>query len=342
MANQLAINQSNRAPTKPGRSAPYRVGSQVSSSTKPTLSSSRVFSSIDEAARNRGSRYRGKDGKIYELEWKPVKDVKSTWQLAQRTEVASGRSQVNSTNSGKRARSSAAYQQPPLGQKPSITDVAAAKVNRIKHRGQQFHHMMDLSAYKHIFAGLDPRGIRQLTSLLNKSGFFPGDDRRNYIGLIGNGLSIAGRYINGIRNSEHQGQIHPRLDAHRRANPVPSIEQLRGLTPAARAEALLPGLQKERAILQQVIRDRRRSSLQSSPQTNRQVVRAKPPTASYGGRDNNAGILFENGSLRFDPLYNPLSPLNKDAGWNGAMERQTNENVQDLPGYSPLQPKLAD
>lgn len=304
MPSQLSIKQNvnNRAPTKPSRTVPYSVGSQVKQVTKPTASSSKVFSSIDEAARNRGARYRGKDGKIYELEWKPVKGVKDTWQLSQRTEIAAGRAQASATNSGKRARSSAAYQQPPVGQKPQVADMAAAKINRIKHKGQQFHHMMDLSAYKHIFAGLDPKGIKQLTALLNKNGFFPGDDRRNYIGLVGNGLSIAGRYINGIRNSEHQGDIHPRLDAHRRANPVPSIDQLIGLTPSARAAALLPGLEKERSVLQQVIADRRRGGLQSSPSANKPAPAPRPSAPSYGGRTNNAGLQYKDGSISVDPL----------------------------------------
>jgi hypothetical protein len=39
---------------------------------------------------------------------------------------------------------------------------------------------------------------------------------------------------------------------------------------------------------------------------------------------------------------NPLSPLNRGSAASGAIERSTNDAIQDAPGWSPFWLKLAD
>ena len=48
------------------------------------------------------------------------------------------------------------------------------------------------------------------------------------------------------------------------------------------------------------------------------------------------------GRRRLTIGQNPLSPLNRGSALTGAIERQTNEAMQDIPGYSPFWLKLAD
>lgn len=230
----------------------YRPGSQTNSDIK--LSASKVYSSFDEAVRNGSTRYK-EDGVIYVISKKKIKD--GLWSLNSQTEAAHGRKIREGTNSGRRQRSSATYNQPPAGQrKPVVSSRADQKISRINHRSQQFHHIMDLDGYKHIYAGLDPKGIQELNRRLNAKGFFPGDDPRNYIGLVGS---------NHGSGSEHQGQVHPLTNRYRQSNPIPDINRLRGLNSAQRAELLIPHLQAERGILQQVVRDNRRTGLASQP-----------------------------------------------------------------------------
>lgn len=302
------------------RPIPYKSGSQVNSNLK--LTSSKPYKSFDEAVRN-GSYVYKQNGQTYII--KKVKEG-NVWSLRSQTEAAHGRAIRQNTNSGRRQRSSAAYNTPPAGSiKPVVNSTADQKISRINRRNQQFHHIMDLDGYKHIFAGLDPKGIQQLKKLLNAKGFFPGDDRRNYIGLVGSNVR---------KGSEHQGQVHPLTYRYRKDNPIPTVEQLRGLNPIQRLQTLLPQLQAERAILQQVVKDNRRNSLSTTnvDARTRQLMRN-----GYGLEEGTVPKWASRNQMNAQPLNNPLFNAA-----NGGIESQTNDYVQELPTSSPFLLKLAN
>lgn len=234
------------------RAIPYTNGSQTNSPIR--LTSWKPYNSFDSAVRN-GSRVYTENGTTYIISQEKVSN--GVWKFTQKTEAQHGKNIIQNTNSGRRQRSSASYNPPPITErKPPITNKEALKVSRINRKGQQFHHIMDLDGYKHIYAGLDPRGRQQLNALLNRNGFYPGDDRRNYIGLVGSNVR---------KGSEHQGLVHPRTYAFRKTNPIPTVAQLAGLNPQQRLEVLLPNLQQERGILQQVVKEERRPNSNARP-----------------------------------------------------------------------------
>ncbi|MEY4418009.1 MAG: hypothetical protein RIQ88_447 [Actinomycetota bacterium] len=238
------------------RAVPYTNGSQTNSPIP--LTSWKPYNSFDSAVRN-GSRVYTKNGTTYIISQTKVSN--GVWKFTQKTEAQHGKQIIQNTNSGRRQRSSASYNPPPITErKPLITNREAIKVSRINRKGQQFHHIMDLDGYKHIYAGLDPRGRQQLNALLNKNGFYPGDDRRNYIGLVGSNVR---------KGSEHQGLVHPRTYAFRKTNPIPTAAQLAGLNPQQRLKVLLPHLQQERSILQQVVKEERRPNSNARPKPQR-------------------------------------------------------------------------
>ena len=46
--------------------------------------------------------------------------------------------------------------------------------------------MMDLDSYAPFFQGVSDENKAMMIGMLNQKGFYPGDDRRNYVGLGGN------------------------------------------------------------------------------------------------------------------------------------------------------------
>jgi len=272
----------------------YNKGSQISASNASQITGTKIYNSLTEAIHNGSTRYRDKDGRVKIIEFKNNSDLKGS----------SGQGQVKSievkdqSKAGK-SRIDASYRRPSRNYSATVVgnvpgEYEYSKVGEIARKGQEYHHMMDLDSYKDFFEGLDPTQKEQLRQQLGKKGFFPGDDRRNYVGLVGNKMMIRGQN-NIILGSEHQGDIHPRLNKLRKEYPLPSPEELGRMSVEQRYEAMMPHLTRDRAQLQEVIRTRRRpkskigvpraaanvADIQIKPSMARKVGKFAGPAAKY-------------------------------------------------------------
>ena len=96
--------------------------------------------------------------------------------------------------------------------------------------------MMDLDSYAPFFQGVSDQSKAMMIGMLNQKGFYPGDDRRNYVGLGGNQWYKPGKGngVKGISESEHQGRMHPLLSQNRREFPMPNADQISVMSPEQR------------------------------------------------------------------------------------------------------------
>ena len=239
----------------------YTVGSNLTIKESKRITGTKVYGSLQEAIENGSTRFKNSQGSFVIT----FPKVKGDLRKIQVTSAQSaGLKQIKGTNSRPTRRRASHL----AGTKPKSLE--GKKVERIAAKGQQFHHMMDLDSYKDFFAGLQEGQKQTLIKALNSKGFFPGDDRRNYIGLGGNMLMIRGGKVT-VTGSEHQGDIHPRLSRNRKENPLPNPQDLSRMTLTERYNAILPHLERDRASLQEVIRSRRGRGLQKPKSIPRSV-----------------------------------------------------------------------
>jgi hypothetical protein len=234
---------------------PETRGRHFYSEVKPNLPASKVARSFEEAVALGSHRVQDPQGNIKYLEVVGVPGVNNTYRLKYTPEEVIGHAQRAGTNSGVRRGKS-------IVSTADNTDmgIGAKKIARISDQGRQFHHIMDLDSYAPYFEGLSPEDKALQIAALNQHGFYPGDDRRNYIGLVGSQtMGNTGRVVY-MDNNEHQSDIHPRLIKLRKAYPINTVEEISTMNPTQRVEAMLPHLLRDRAELHKVL-DRRRPGL---------------------------------------------------------------------------------
>lgn len=229
-----------------------KVGSQYN--WNPTQGwGNRVYGSQEEAIKNRSTRYlqitpnpdntKPPTTEVMVLTPSKVTGVKNTWQLGVKPESQIGKSLRK--HSGNRVE---------YGQVSTLETndevIANKKVGVINRRGQQYHHMLGLARYAPFFSGLSEPMKLALTVMFNQYGFYPGDDRRNYVGLVGSNVAIG---------SEHQGDIHPRIDK----NPI-DYTGVKNMNVWERFTYALPFMMQDRDQLREVIKSRRRSGLKAN------------------------------------------------------------------------------
>lgn len=207
--------------------------------------------SYEDALELNRDRFYNEDGDVMIITPRKVKGVANTYQISLQSERSRGRGMLDSPTS-KRGQYSDLVTDPETDQE--LADLKRGLINR---KGQQFHHMTSLAWYAPYFKGLNEDQKAQLIFNLNRRGFYPGDDRRNYVGLIGGNVAIG---------SEHQGQLHPRIDQLRKQSGInPERDEVFGMTVEQRLNEMLPQLYSDRDVLRSVIMANRRPDLQPGP-----------------------------------------------------------------------------
>ena len=228
-------------------------GRQFYSSKRPVSTKSHVADSFVQALEQDTFRY-NEGGETYLISPQQVPDVENTYRLKVQSETDRGTQILQGSRTGNRKRTSEMST-------PADADLrqSAKKIARINSQYRQFHHMMDLDSYAPFFQGLNDQSKAEMIGMLNSKGFYPCDDRRNYIGLGGNQWAKPGKgnTVGGIKGSEHQGQIHPMLSVNRKEYPLPAIDEIAVMSTTQRFETMLPHLLRDRAALQQVLNTRR-------------------------------------------------------------------------------------
>ena len=225
---------------------------QFYSAKRPVSTKSHIANSFSEALAQDTFRYR--DGaEVYLISPRAVKGVDNTYVLNTQSELQRGHQILKGSRSGDRLETSEVATSPEVN-----LDLSARKIARINSQYRQFHHMMDLDSYAPFFRGLDEAGVLEMTGQLNQQGFYPGDDRRNYVGLSGNVWAKPGRgnVVKKIKNSEHQGEMHPLLIENRKAYPMPTADEIALMSPSQRVEVMLPHLVRDRKTLHTVLNRR--------------------------------------------------------------------------------------
>ncbi len=221
---------------------PRNNQSQFQSSVTPKFSGTGVAGDFVDAITKGVSNYKDTDGEIVHLVPTKVPGVKNTYVFRQMLEKERGRRMRNSTNKGNREETEWVSTQ---GYSPSdIEDKKYALNNR---RNQETHHMMGLDDYANFLdpQSIDENGLNIIMQELAKNGFFPGNDRRNYIGLT---------------RKEHQSDIHKRLNKLRQEYPMPTPYEISNYlqNPHERLAVMLEHLVRDRGQLQAVIANQRR------------------------------------------------------------------------------------
>lgn len=278
------------------RSSPLKgrkIGSQFNIPDGVTLSQylgrrgTKPADSYEEAVELNRDRFYNEDGDVMIITPRKVKGVANTYQVSLQSERSRGRGLKDSPTS-KRGEHSDIVTDPETNQE--LADLKRGLINR---KGQQYHHMMSLAWYSPYFKGLNDDQKAELIFNLNRRGFYPGDDRRNYVGLIGGNVAIG---------SEHQGQLHPRIDQLREKGGIdPKRDEVFGMTVEQRLNEMLPQLYSDRDVLRSVIMANRRPDLQPGPSEvtpltpdAKSNTLAPTPKASLAMRLFNGGIhVFE-------------------------------------------------
>lgn len=265
------------------RSSPLKgrkIGSQFNIPSGVTLSQylgrrgTGPADSYEEALKLNRDRFYNEDGDVMIITPRKVKGVENTYQISLQSERSRGRGLKDSPTS-KRGQYSEIVTDPETNQE--YADLKRGLINR---KGQQYHHMMSLAWYAPYFQGLNDDQKAELIYNLNSRGFYPGDDRRNYVGLIGANVAIG---------SEHQGQLHPRIDKIRQTSGIdPKREEVANMTLEQRLNEMLPQLYSDRDVLRSVIMANRRPDLQPTAAE----ITPLTPTPSRGLKLINGGIHF--------------------------------------------------
>lgn len=218
------------------------------SEKRPVSLTPGVADSFEEALANDQFRF-WEDGERYLISPQAT-DLANTYRLKIQSELARGKDILNKSRQGARLKTSELSTA-----SDADLDLAARKIVAINSQQRQFHHMMDLDSYAPFFQGVSDEGKALMIGMLNQKGFYPGDDRRNYIGLGGNQWFKPGKGngVRGISNNEHQGGIHVLLSENRRNYPLPGLDQISLMGPEQRVEVMLPHLIRDRQSLHQVL-----------------------------------------------------------------------------------------
>ena len=209
-------------------------GRNFYSTRRPVSLGSGVANSFEEALANDQFRFK-QGGETYLISARPTA-IENEYALKVQSEAARGEQILKQSRSGNRALTSEVST-------PADADLSlsAKKIGAINSGQKQFHHMMDLDSYAPFFQGRSDEDKAMMIGMLNKKGFYPGDDRRNYVGLGGNLWAKPGKgnFVSGIKGSEHQGKMHPLLSKNRREYPLPSPEEISQMSAVEAVETML-------------------------------------------------------------------------------------------------------
>ena len=227
-------------------------GRHFYSQRRPVSLTPGAADSFEQALDN--DQYRFREGGETYLISPEATEFADTYRLKVQSELARGQQILNQSRSGNRQLTSEAST-------PADADLekSARKIVAINNQQRQFHHMMDLDSYAPFFQGVSDESKALMIGMLNQKGFYPGDDRRNYVGLGGNQWYKPGKGngVRGISGNEHQGGIHPLLSQNRREFPLPNSDEISLMSPAQRVETMLPHLIRDRQSLHKVLNGRR-------------------------------------------------------------------------------------
>lgn len=209
----------------------------------------KVYNSVQEALKNNSDRYRGPDGKVRQLYMRKVPGVQDTWELKSKPQ------KLNPAFKQKGNRGEASR----LSTDPNANiRLAEEKGGNITRRGFQHHHLMSLRYYQPYFEALDEAGRAELTKLLNEQKIYPGDDRRNYVAVMGS---------NQVIGSDHQGKIHPIMDRLRAQDELqPDLARLRGMTAQQLFQEMLPRIRRDQQVVRDVLLHGRTNIMTADPE----------------------------------------------------------------------------
>lgn len=178
---------------------------QFGSNVEPRLPNTKyVGNSFGDAITNDSPKYRGEDGVVRRVKVRQI-TPQGTYQFADdSTQSAKGRPKL-AVNAGKESRQRAARS---LTQPGVDLDLSGHKYQDINDHNKQAHHLLSIGMHGGALEGRSQASQDYIVGELAKDGFFTGDDRRNYVALIGNRAVTEG----GQRFSP--GKVHPTLDEH--------------------------------------------------------------------------------------------------------------------------------
>lgn len=213
----------------------------------------KVYNSVQEALKNNGDRYRVKlkDGgtQVRQLYTQKVPGTVDTYELKSRPQKLTPAFKQKG-NRGEASRAS-------TGKDVDIKQ-SQIKGGDITRKGKQHHHLVSLRYYQPYFDVLDDAGKAELTRLLNEQKIYPGDDRRNYVALMGSNQAIG---------SDHQGKVHPIMDRLRAADPLkPDAARLQGMSPQQLFEEMLPKIRRDQGVVRDVLLHGRTNIVTADPE----------------------------------------------------------------------------
>lgn len=209
----------------------------------------KVYNSVQEALKNNGDRYRGPDGKVRQLHLQKVPGVEDTYQLKSKPQKLTPAFKKKG-NRGEASRASTA--------KDVDIKKSETKGGDITRKGKQHHHLVSLRYYQPYFDALDDAGKVELTRLLNEKKIYPGDDRRNYVALMGSNQAIG---------SDHQGKVHPIMDRLRAQDELkPDLARLRGMTAQQLFQEMLPRIRRDQQVVRDVLLHGRTNIMTADPE----------------------------------------------------------------------------
>ena len=209
----------------------------------------KIYDSLKDALKNGGDRYRRPDGQIRQLYFRKVPGVQDTYELRDKQQKLRPAFKQKG-NRGEASRFS-------TGKDVDI-EKSEIKGGNITRRGFQHHHLMSLRYYQPYFEALDEAGRAELTKLLNEQKIYPGDDRRNYVSVMGS---------NQVIGSDHQGKIHPIMDRLRAQDELqPDLARLRGMTPQQLFQEMLPRIRRDQQVVRDVLLQGRTNIMTADPE----------------------------------------------------------------------------
>ena len=214
---------------------------QFNSDVRPVLTSGRTGTSFENALSINSKRFRDPaDGQVKYIKVRPVEGVSNTYEF----QIADNRTSVGVSKLGVRS-TTPTRREAALVSTPAGTDISLSgkKYQDINDKNKQAHHLIELVENAPAFAGRSPQSVEYIHSQLNKHGFYPGDDRRNYAALRGNiiyGNELKEQITTG-KYDEHQGGVHSKNSLASQAQKrMPTAQQFQQMTDDEVVTALLP------------------------------------------------------------------------------------------------------
>ena len=218
-------------------------GRQFSSAVKPVLTNRRTASSFEEALHMNSSRFRDpKDGQVKYITIKEIGGDTYEFGISNtRTSTGRGKLAINASAAEptSRKRRNSARASTADG---TDLNMSANKYQDINDKQKQAHHIVEIAPHAPAFEGRSPESKAYIIGELNKHGFYPGDDRRNYSALRGNLIfSNTGERIYMMHLDEHQGGVHGANSLSTQVQKrLPTAEQFKTMTDDQVVTALLP------------------------------------------------------------------------------------------------------